>query len=55
LKINIKVRNKIKKKTLPNPSKIKQKILEEKTKVNQMIYLLIMFNGKKMDILLLLL
>lgn len=33
-KINIKVRNKIKKKTLPNPSKIKQKILEEKTKVS---------------------
>jgi len=34
LKINIKVRNKIKKKTLANPSKIKEKILEEKTKVN---------------------
>lgn len=32
LKINIKVRNKIKKKTLANPSKIKEKILEEKTK-----------------------
>lgn len=35
LKINIKVRNKIKKKTLANPSKIKEKILEEKTKVNK--------------------
>lgn len=43
LKINIKVKNKIKKKTLPNPSKIKQKILEEKTKVSHLISLVTVF------------